>query len=394
MISIDILPLIKYTFISNCNRGEFMIYNNFCENRVSALGMGCMRLPVKDDVIDEAAVAEMVEYALSNGINYFDTAWGYHGGQSEIVMGRVLSKYPRESFYLATKFPGYDVNNMAKVEEIFARQLEKTGAGYFDYYLIHNVCEKNIEEYLDPKFGILEYLLKKKDEGIIRHLGFSVHGNSNTFDRFMDAYGEHMEFCQIQLNYIDWDFQNARYKVEYLNERNIPVIVMEPLRGGKLATLSDEDTVKLHSLRPDASVPEWAFRYVQSVPGVAVTLSGMSDMAQLRENIAIFDTYAPINEKERGALTDIGKKLVGCVPCTACSYCVDHCPQGLDIPTLLNLYNEQVFTGGGFIVPMTMSKLSEDKKPAACIGCRSCEAVCPQVIKISEVLSDFAERIK
>ncbi len=371
-----------------------MIYNNFCGNSVSALGMGCMRLPVKDNAIDEAATAEMAEYAISHGVNYFDTAWGYHGGESENVMGKVLSKYPRESYYLATKFPGYDVNNMAKVEEIFNRQLEKTGAGYFDYYLIHNVCEKNIEEYLDPKFGIMDYLLKKKDEGIIRHLGFSVHGNSDTFNRFMEAYGEHMEFCQIQLNWIDWDFQNAKYKVEYLNERNIPIIVMEPLRGGKLATLADEDAAKLRALRPDTSVPEWSFRYVQSVPGVAVTLSGMSNMDQLRENIATFETEAPVTDEERDVLVDIGKKMVGCVPCTACRYCVDHCPQELDIPTLLNLYNEQVFTGGGFIVPMTMSKLPDDKKPAACIGCRSCEAVCPQVIKISEVLADFAERIK
>ena len=371
-----------------------MIYKNFCGNRVSALGMGCMRFPTKDNAIDEAAVAEMFDYAIKSGVNYFDTAWGYHGGESETVTGRVLSKYPRESYYLATKFPGYDVNNMSKVEEIFARQLEKTGAGYFDYYLIHNVCEKNIEEYLDPKFGIMDYILKQKEAGIIRHLGFSVHGNADTFTRFMDAYGEHMEFCQIQLNWIDWDFQNAKYKVEYLNERNIPIIVMEPLRGGKLATLDDEDAAKLKALRPDATVPEWSFRYAQSVPGVAVTLSGMSNLEQLTENISTFAEEKPLNDTEMDTLIGIGKKMVGCVPCTACRYCVDHCPQELDIPTLLNLYNEQVFTGGGFIVPMTLSKLPDDKKPAACIGCRSCEAVCPQVIKISEVLADFVERIK
>lgn len=361
---------------------------------ISSLGMGCMRFPTKDNVIDEAQVCEMFDYAIKNGVNYFDTAWGYHGGESETITGKMLSKYPRDSYYIATKFPGYDLRNMDKVEEIFARQLEKTGMEYFDYYLIHNVCENNIEEYLDPKFRIMEYLLQKKKEGAIRHLGFSVHGNSETFDRFMDAYGEHMEFCQIQLNWIDWDFQNAKYKVEYLRDRNIPVIVMEPLRGGKLAALADEDVQTLRELRPDMSVPEWSFRYIQSVPGVALTLSGMSDMTQLRENIATFSDNKPLSENEVEALTAIGKKMVGCVPCTACRYCVDHCPMELDIPTLLNLYNEQVFTGGGFIVPMMLRKLSDDKKPSACVGCRSCEAVCPQNIKISEVLADFTERIK
>jgi len=370
-----------------------MIYKNFCGNEISALGLGCMRLPVKDDAVDEAATAEMVEYALSHGINYFDTAWGYHGGHSETVMGKVLSAYPRESYYLATKFPGYDVRNMDKVEEIFAKQLEKTGAGYFDYYLIHNVCENNINEYLDPKFGIMDFVLRKKAEGLIRHLGFSVHGNADTFNRFMDAYGEHMEFCQIQLNWIDWDFQNARYKVEYLNERNIPIIVMEPLRGGKLANLADEDAAALKALRPEMSVPEWSFRYIQTVPGVALTLSGMSNMDQLTENIATFETEKPLSESEVETLTAIGRKMVGCVPCTSCRYCVDHCPTELDIPTLLNLYNEHVFTGGGWMVPMALKKIPEGKKPADCIGCRSCEAVCPQNIKITEALADFAEKL-
>ncbi len=371
-----------------------MIYKNFCGNKVSALGMGCMRFPVKDDAIDEVQVAEMFDYAIKNGVNYFDTAWGYHGGNSEIVTGKVLSKYPRDSYYLATKFPGYDVSNMTKVKEIFAKQFEKLGVDYFDYYLIHNVCENNINEYLDPSLGVVDYIIEQKKAGKIRHLGFSVHGNSDTFNRFMEKYGEHMEFCQIQLNFIDWDFQNAKYKVEYLNDRNIPVIVMEPLRGGKLATLDGADTAKLQALRPEASVPEWSFRYVQSIPGVAVTLSGMSNMEQLRENIDIFAEEKPLNNEERNALTEIGKKMVGCVPCTSCRYCVDHCPIELNIPNLLNLYNEQVFTGGGFLVPMAMAKIEDGKKPGDCIGCRSCEAVCPQTIEISKVMADFAERIK
>ena len=179
-----------------------MIYKEFQDLKLSALGMGAMRLPVtggKDADIDETATAEMVKYAFDHGVNYFDTAWGYHEGNSELVMGKVLSEYPREKFYLATKFPGYDLANMTKVEEIFEKQLEKCRVSYFDFYLFHNVCEMNINEYLDEKYGIYDYLMKQKADGRIRHLGFSVHGNYETMKRFLEAYGKDMEFCQIQL---------------------------------------------------------------------------------------------------------------------------------------------------------------------------------------------------
>ena len=195
-----------------------MIYKEFKGKKLSALGMGTMRLPVidgKNDVIDEAATAEMFDYAIEKGINYFDTAWGYHDGQSELVVGKLLKKYPRDSFYVATKFPGYDASNMNKVEEIFEKQLEKTGMEYFDFYLFHNVCELNIDGYLDEKYGIFDYLMKQKENGRIKHLGFSTHGSYDTVKRFLNAYGEHMEFCQIQLNYIDYEFQNAK-RIELL----------------------------------------------------------------------------------------------------------------------------------------------------------------------------------
>ena len=185
-----------------------------------------MRLPALGDnlsKIDEAAAAEMVDYAMEHGINYYDTAWGYHDGQSEAVIGRLLSKYPRESFYLATKFPGYDLSNMDKVEEIFEAQLKKCGVDYFDFYLFHNVCEMNIDAYLDPKYGIFAYLKKQKENGRIRHLGFSAHGSCDIMRRFLDAYGDAMEFGQIQLNWIDWTFQNAKEKAELLNEHKIPI---------------------------------------------------------------------------------------------------------------------------------------------------------------------------
>ena len=375
-----------------------MIYREFQGLKLSALGMGAMRLPVMDgddSRIDEEAAKAMVDYAMSQGVNYYDTAWGYHGGQSELVMGRALKKYPRDSFYLATKFPGYDLSNMDKAEKIFEKQLEKCGVEYFDFYLFHNVCEMNIDAYLDPKYGIHEYLMRQKENGRIRHLGFSAHGSYDVMRRFLEAYGKDMEFCQIQLNYLDWKFQDAENKVKLLDEYRIPVWVMEPLRGGKLASLAEEDEAKLTALRPEEKIPAWAFRFLQSLPEVTVTLSGMSNMEQLQENIRTFGEERPLNEEERRTLLDIADGMVKkiAVPCTACHYCVSHCPQGLDIPHLLSLYNEHSFTGGGFIAPMALSAISKDKWPSACIGCRSCEAVCPQQIKISEVMADFAAKL-
>lgn len=375
-----------------------MIYRDFQDLKLSALGMGAMRLPVVDgdeSKIDEAASFAMVDEAMNSGINYYDTAWGYHSGNSELVMGKALSRYPREKFYLASKFPGYDLSNMPKVKEIFEKQLEKCQVEYFDFYLFHNVCEMNIDAYLDSKYGIYDYLMEQKKNGRIRHLGFSAHGDYDVMKRFLEAYGKDMEFCQIQLNYLDWEFQDAKRKVELLGEWNIPVWVMEPLRGGKLASLSAEDEAKLKALRPDETIPAWAFRYLQSIPSVVVTLSGMSNMEQMKENIKTFQEDKPLNAQELEAIYAIAEGMVKKIvlPCTACRYCTTHCPQGLDIPNLLALYNEHCFTQGGFIAPMALKAVPEDKQPSACIGCRSCEAVCPQNIKISEAMADFTAKL-
>lgn len=375
-----------------------MIYREFKDKKLSALGMGAMRLPVidgNDAVIDEEKTAQMVAYSMEHGINYYDTAYGYHEGNSEIVMGKVLKQYPRESFYLASKFPGYDLSNMDKVEEIFEEQLKKCQVEYFDFYLFHNVCEMNIDAYLDEKYGIFNYLIKQKENGRIKHLGFSAHGGYDTMKRFLDAYGEYMEFGQIQLNYLDWSFQEAKGKVELLTGYQIPVWVMEPLRGGKLAVLSEEDTSKLRALRPNEDVPAWAFRFLQSIPEVTVILSGMSNFGQLKENIRTFEEEKVLNDEEKKVILDIADQMVNttALPCTACRYCTSHCPQGLDIPALLALYNEHCSTEGGFIAPMAIMAYDEGKRPSACIGCRSCEAVCPQQIKISEAMEDFTKKL-
>ncbi len=376
-----------------------MIYKTFQDEKLSALGLGMMRLPVvdgNDAQVDEAQAEAIVDYAYEHGINYFDTAWGYHGGNSELVAGKALSKYPRDTYYLATKFPGYDNSNFGKVEEIFEEQLKKCKTEYFDFYLFHNVYEGNIDDYLDEeKFKTFSYLLEQKKNGRIRHLGFSAHGSREVIKRFLDAYGKYMEFCQLQLNYMDWHFQDCDEKVALLNEWDIPVWVMEPLRGGRLAKASDEMTAKMKEMRPDETVPGWAFRFLQSFPEVKMVLSGMSNLEQLKENIRTYEEDKPLTEEEKKVLLaqiDEESKKAG-LPCTACHYCTSHCPKELEIPELIALYNEHKVTGGGFIAPMAVASMPEEKRPSACIGCRSCEKVCPQQIKISEAMTDFSSMI-
>ena len=377
-----------------------MIYRDFQGLKLSALGFGTMRLPTIGGVyskIDEKSAAEMFDYAIQHGVNYFDTAWGYHDGESENTDGKILSKYPRESFYLASKFPGYDLSNFGRVEEIFEKQLKKCRVDYFDFYLFHNVCEMNIDAYLnEEKYGTYSYLMEQKRNGRIRHLGFSAHGSLAVIERFLEKYGKDMEFCQLQINYLDWEFQNAKGKVELLKKYNIPVWVMEPVRGGKLASLAAEDEKKLKALRPNDSIASWAFRFLQALPEVKVILSGMSDMKQVKDNIKTFEEAKPLNAEESAVLDAIAREMLAktSLPCTACRYCTSHCPKHLDIPELIKLYNEHRFTGGGFIAPMVVSALAEEKRPSACIGCRSCEKVCPQQIKISEMMKDFTARLK
>ena len=313
-----------------------MIYNAFKDLKLSALGMGNMRLPVvdgNDAAIDEVATEAILDYCMTHGINYYDTAWGYHSGNSELVVGKLLQKYPRESFYLASKFPGYDLSNMGKVEEIFEEPLRKCRVGYFDFYLFHNVCEMNIDQYLDPRYRTHAYLMEQKQKGRIRHLGFSAHGDIPTIRRFLEAYGKDMEFAQIELNWFDWTFQNAKGKLELLKEWNIPVWVMEPVRGGQLANLQAEDAAKLKAARPDEGIPAWSFRFLQSLPEVTMTLSGMSSLQQVRDNIATYEASRPLTDDEMRLLLSVADDMIRrtTVPCTACHYCVSHCPQQLPI---------------------------------------------------------------
>jgi len=361
-----------------------MIYKNFKGLKLSSLGLGCMRFPLcgeNDSDIDVEAVSQMIEYAISNGINYFDTAYRYHGGASETVVGQILKKYPRESFYLATKFPGFEPDFMKRVAEIFQDQLKKCDTDYFDFYLFHNVCEKNVDAYLNDDFGVYSHILAQKKAGKIRHLGFSTHGSLHTIRRFLDAYGKDLEFCQIQLNYLDWNLQNAKAKVELIRSYGLSVWVMEPVRGGALAQLDPEFEKKLKLLRPNESIPAWAFRFLQGIDGVDMILSGMSNMTQLKENIATFQQILPLCADEQAALLSIADEMIkkDTVHCTGCSYCTERCPNSIPIPTVIRAYNEGTLPG--------------EPGPKDCVGCRNCEVVCPQGIMISEVMEAYRNRL-
>ncbi len=370
-----------------------MILKEFKGKQLSALGLGAMRFPVIDGdsaKIDFEATSEMVAYAMENGINYYDTAWGYHHGNSEPVIGEILSKYPRDSFYLATKFPGFDKENMSKVAEIFEKQLERCKVDYFDFYLCHCVAEGNIEEYLDEKYGVVKYLVEQKKNGRIKHLGFSTHGSFQTMKRFLDAYREHMEFCQIQLNWLDWEFERAKEKVELLKQYQLPIWVMEPVRGGRLAALEPAQEEKLAAYREE-KVPAWAFRFIQTIPEVTMTLSGMSNMQQLQENIETFQTEAPLTEEEKEVLLAIGDEIASktALPCTGCNYCTAKCPMELAIPKIVEVYNKKFAQAPQEEIDTAMAEIPAEKQPASCVGCKACEEVCPQQIKISEMMKKF-----
>lgn len=372
-----------------------MITNDFKELKLSRLGFGAMRLPMlktEPSQIDEKQVFQMVDYALENGINYFDTAYPYHAGYSEVVLGKALNRHPRESFNLATKFPGHQISDHYDPEAVFEEQLKKCGVDYFDFYLLHNVYENSVQTYMDERWGMLDYFVRQKELGRIRHLGFSSHAKPKTLEKFLDYCGDRIEFCQIQLNYLDWTLQEAKEKYELLTARNIPVWVMEPLRGGRLAKLSEEENAVLRRMRPEATAIEWSFRFLQGLPNVKMILSGMSAYEQMVENVEIFQNENPLDESEQKALLDLAEGMKNAVPCTACRYCCAGCPMQLDIPMLIAAYNDLHFATNLMTV-MNLDAVPEDKKASACIGCRKCTTVCPQNIDIPAVMKGLVAEV-
>ena len=370
-----------------------MIYRDFQNKKLSALGLGCMRLPTIDGQygnIDKEATAKMVAYAMEQGINYYDTAWAYHEKTSESVMGEILSQYPRDSFYLASKMPGFGPEHWENKEEIFETQLKKCQVDYFDFYLFHCVFEDNIDAFLDPKYGIVEYLIQQKQAGRIHHLGFSCHGKLPTLKRFLEATKGHIDFVQIQLNWMDWDLQDAKGQVEMIRSYGLPVWVMEPVRGGRLANLPEIYGDRLKAVHPDWTYPQWAFRFLQGIEGVTMVLSGMSNMEQLQQNIETYQQDLPLSGEECQMLFTLAKDMnfSNTLTCTGCRYCTSKCPKELAIPELIKRYNKFIFSG-----KLDMTDAKDNEAPQECIGCQSCEEACPQNIKIADMMADMANKL-
>ena len=372
-----------------------MIYTTVCGDRLSLLGFGTMRLPclTGPEDIDQAQVDAMVDYAIAHGVNYFDTAAPYHGGRSEIAIGRALARYPRESYFLADKYPGHQYLEPMDLGEIFFEQLEKCGTEYFDYYLLHNVNENSIGAYFDEEYGIVPFFLEQKRLGRIRHLGFSCHGFPENLEAFLDKYGDDLEFCQIQLNYLDWSLQNAERKYAILSERGVPVWVMEPVHGGMLVNLPEAQASMLRSAHPDESIASWGFRWLQGLENVHMVLSGMSNLEQMQDNVKTFEQRRALDEAETEMVYAVAEALKQNLPCTGCRYCCDGCPLGLDIPYILANYNEFRISNSVNIT-QRIDALPPEKRPEACIGCGQCAKACPQKIDVPQAMREFGEARK
>ena len=360
-----------------------MLYSDFQGERLSMLGMGAMRLPERFKLIDKVRATQLIDLAYNSGINYFDTAFVYHLGKSEPFLGEALSRYPREKLKIATKY--YGAAGIS-IESMFERQLKRLRTDYIDFYLLHSITDKNVNKYTDSGKRNAEFLMEQKAKGRIRHIGFSSHAGLKTLEDMLE-WSDCFEFVQIQLNYLDWTLQNAKAQYELITSHKLPVWVMEPVRGGKLATLNPAAVKLLKSYAPERSAASWAFRWLMGLPNVKVILSGMSDTEQVTENVELFSRSQPLSEHEAkllaNALALYRSDLA--VPCTACRYCCESCPRQIEIPRWLNAYNEyevskskDAFTG------------ISSPTPHDCISCRVCENHCPQSIKIPDIMKKIS----
>ena len=362
--------------------------------RMPRLGFGLMRLPEKDGEIDFARVNGMVDTYMKSGMNYFDTAYVYHGGKSEVAARECLVKrYPRESFMLATKLPAWEIKQESDIERIFNEQCERAGVDYFDFYLLHSIEDgSNYEVY--EKYDCFSWGLKMKEAGKIRHLGFSFHGSPELLEKVLDKHPE-SEFVQIQLNYLDRTNPVVQSERLYniLHERNIPIIIMEPVRGGMLASFAPEIEEKFKKKRPDKSIASWAFRYVASLPGVMTTLSGMSTEGQMTDNIATFTDFEAITDEEMKIIDEVTDELLRIpqIGCTACKYCTPGCPMNISIPDVFRTVNTLRRYPDDWRAKNFYSGLTTRYgKAADCIACGQCESVCPQHLPIINLLKDAA----
>jgi len=366
------------------------VFNNITF-KPSLLGFGCMRLPKmfsdKED-IDYKAAGEMVDYAYKQGINYFDTAYIYHEGQSEEFIGHTLKKYPRESFYLADKMPGWEVKEKDDVDKIFDIQLQRCQVDYFDFYLCHSLSEQGFKVY--EKYDIFNMLNEKKKNGQIRYLGFSFHDTPEVLEHIINQYP--WDFVQIQLNYLDWERQDAKRQYEIIKAKGIPCIIMEPVRGGTLANLCDESNKVFKDYDQKSSIASWAIRYAASPPNVMTVLSGMSNLEQVKDNIETMNSFTALSEKEYKIINTAKDIYMAktTIPCTGCRYCMD-CPAGVDIPEMFQIYNEYLI---GKYVPGYRAGYNAlgDKSAKSCIGCKKCMEHCPQKIDIAGKMREIRDK--
>ena len=358
------------------------------------LGYGMMRLPVKvqgEPDIDYAKAEQLVKRAMESGVNYFDTAYFYHKGKSEKCVGDLLSKYPRNSYLLADKMPVRRLKKAEDMEQIFNEQLKRCKTTYFDFYLMHALNGRNWKTAQQLK--LYDFLKQKQQEGKIRRLGFSFHGKPAVLNEIANACK--WDFAQIQLNYFDWINYKSKEQYEILTKLNIPVIVMEPLRGGALAKLNDKAIEIFKRADKNASPASWAFRYAASLPNVLCVLSGMTRMEHLEDNIKTFSNLKPLNSRERGviagALAAYRKK--GAVPCTDCRYCMP-CPAGVAIPEVFALYNDWKYNGDFAAFEAKYNKLPVEERASECISCMACVKKCPQGINIPSELNRITDELK
>jgi uncharacterized protein len=352
------------------------------ENNPSILGFGCMRFPTiapDSSEIDVAQATKMIDLAYRSGVTYFDTAYVYHHGQSEVFLGSVLKNYPRESFYLADKMPSWMIQTRADAQRIFTDQLRKCQVEYFDYYLCHALGTDNFKPYLNPE--IWAYLQELKAEGKIRHLGFSFHDTPDVLETIIQTYD--WDFVQIQLNYLDWTLQDAKRQYAIVERAGIPCIIMEPVRGGMLATLSEPAVSILKTAAPKRSVASWAIRYAASKENVLVVLSGMSNEEQTADNLQTMSPLDILSDSEQATLNQALEAFIQSktIPCTACRYCMP-CPNGVDIPGMFKIYNQYAIGKNKWEFLHAYEAAPMGSKAEDCIECVECLSLCPQKIAI------------
>lgn len=355
------------------------------------LGFGLMRLPQKAGKVDYPIAEAMVARAMKAGCNYFDTAYRYHDGESEKFVGEVLSKYPRDSYYLVSKMPIIMMNSETDNARIFNEQLARTKAGYFDFYFLHWLNEAHWEK--AQRIKTLEFMKKMQAEGKIRRLGFSFHGEPETLKKIAEAHP--WDLVQIQLNYLDWELCRSGEQYEILTRLGIPVSIMEPLKGGTLVNLTPEAKKVFEDADPNVSTASWGLRYAASLPNVQVVLSGMSAPDQMEDNLKTFTPFRPLTDAERqtvaAALAAYRKS--GAVPCTACRYC-SPCPVGVDIPRNLALHNQLKGGLALFHAKLVYDAMPEEQRASSCVRCGACKKKCPQQIDIPAFMTEIAEEFK